>query len=182
NAGARVATHLGNAMAPMHQREPGPLLALLDDPRVVCEVINDGRHVHPAFVEHVRRSAGSTRTALITDATAPAGLGDGRYRLGRQAVTVVDGMPRIEGTDVLAGSTLTLDAAFRRAVVDCGFSLPEAVAASSTTPATLLGCPDLGDLRPGARADLVVLDAGLSVTGVMARGEWVSDTRTGGPP
>ncbi|MBO0731094.1 MAG: amidohydrolase family protein, partial [Acidimicrobiaceae bacterium] len=59
NAGARVATHLGNAMAPMHQREPGPLLALLDDPRVVCEVINDGRHVHPAFVQHVRRSAGS---------------------------------------------------------------------------------------------------------------------------
>ncbi len=173
DAGARVATHLGNAVRPVHQREPGPVLALLDDPRVVCEVINDGVHVHPAVVGHILRSVSAARTALVTDAAAATGLGDGRYQWGRVVVSVVDGAPRIEGTDVLAGSTLTLDVAFRLAVQTCGFTIPQAVSATSTTPATLLRRPDLGRLRPGARADLVVLDASFAVSAVMAGGSWI---------
>ena len=176
DAGARVATHLGNAMAPFHHRRPGPLLALLDDDRVVCELIDDGVHLHPAFIAHVRRRVGDQRVALITDAIAAAGAGAGDYRLGGVVVRVAHGEARVAVSGVLAGSTLTSDRAFRNAVVEAGFSIPAAVRATATTPATLLGRRDLGRLAPGCRADLVVLDAdaGWQVRAVLRRGVWVT--------
>ncbi len=173
-AGARVATHLGNAMPAFEARRPGPVLALLEDDRVTCELINDGIHLHPAFVTHVQRRAGPGRIALITDAMAAAGAGDGRYRLGAVAVRVSGGEARVEATGALAGSTLTLGEAFRRAVTTAGFGVPDAVRATSTTAAGLLGRPDLGRLRAGSPADLVVLDAGLGVRSVLHRGMWVT--------
>jgi len=175
DAGARVATHLGNAMAPPHHRDPGPVLALLGDERVVCELICDGIHVHPAVISHVLRTTGGRRMALITDAIAAAGAGDGDYTLGTIAVRVANGEPRVVATGVLAGSTLTLDAAFRRAVTAVGFTVPDAVRATSTTPAALLGRAEIGRLGPGCRADLVVLDAQLQIGAVLSRGEWVDD-------
>ena len=81
-AGARHATHLFNAMAPLHHREPGPVVALLDDDRVTVELVTDGLHVHPALWEHVVRAAGAHRVAAVTDAMAAAGMPDGAYRLG----------------------------------------------------------------------------------------------------
>jgi N-acetylglucosamine-6-phosphate deacetylase len=174
-AGVSVATHLGNAMPPVHQRAPGPVLALLDSDRVVCEVINDGVHLHPGMVGHVLRSAGPGRIALVTDATAAAGAPDGDYTLGSVTVRVAGGEARVRASGVLAGSTLTMDAAFRRAVHECGFSIPDAVRAASTTPASLLGLPGLGRLVPASRADLVVLDSALVVQGVLHGGRWVDD-------
>jgi N-acetylglucosamine-6-phosphate deacetylase len=172
-AGARVATHIGNAMPPVHHRMPGPVLALLEDDRVACELINDGIHLHPAFVTDVRRRAGAERVVLITDAIAAAGTGDGEFRVGAVAVRVSGGAARVEATGVLAGSTLTLGEAFRRAVTEGGFSIPEAVRATSTTAARLLGRPDRGYVRVGAQADLVVLDTELRVDAVLHRGVWV---------
>ncbi|MGH3587513.1 MAG: N-acetylglucosamine-6-phosphate deacetylase, partial [Pseudonocardia sp.] len=78
-AGARVGTHLFNAMAPVHHREPGPAVALLEDPRVTVELVTDGLHVHPALWEHVVRTAGTERVAAVTDAMAAAGMPDGQY-------------------------------------------------------------------------------------------------------
>lgn len=173
-AGARVATHLGNAMPAFEPRRPGPVLALLEDDRVTCELINDGIHLHPAFVTHIRRHAGAGRIALITDAMAAAGAGDGRYQLGGVAVRVNAGEARVEATGVLAGSTSTLGEAFQRAVATAGFGIPDAVRATSTTAAALLGRADLGCLRAGSRADLVALDAGLGVRAVLHRGVWVA--------
>src|SRR6202035_6060771 len=80
--GATVGTHLFNAMRPLHHREPGPALALLEDARVTVELIADGVHVHPAVVHAVIEAAGADRVALVTDATAAAGVGDGEFRLG----------------------------------------------------------------------------------------------------
>jgi N-acetylglucosamine-6-phosphate deacetylase len=107
DAGATVATHLFNAMRPVHHREPGPVLALMQDPRVTVELITDGVHLHPALYREVSRSVGPHRVALVTDAMAAAGMPDGAYRLGSLAVDVVDGVAKVAGTDTIAGSTAT---------------------------------------------------------------------------
>lgn len=170
-AGARVGTHLFNAMAPLDHRRPGPAAALLGDPCVVVEVIADGVHLHPAVVELVLAAAPG-RVAAVTDATSAAGTPDGEHRLGRLAVAVRGGVARLAGTDTLAGSTATSDRLFRNLVGDGppAATLPRAVAATATTPATVLGLDDVGVLRPGARADLVVLDDDLVVRQVWRRG------------
>ncbi|MFB4194677.1 N-acetylglucosamine-6-phosphate deacetylase [Streptomyces carpaticus] len=172
-AGARAATHLFNAMPALGHRAPGPVAALLEDERVTIELINDGTHLHPAALRLALRAAGPDRVAFITDAMGAAGMGDGSYPLGPLRVEVTGGVARLpEGT--IAGSTLTLDRALRRAVTVDGLPVEDAVRALSTTPARLLGLADrTGSLEAGKDADLVVLDAAFTVTGVMRRGEWL---------
>ena len=174
--GATVGTHLFNAMRPVHHREPGPVIALLEDPRVTVEMITDGVHLHPALYRDVTANVGPDRVSLITDAMAAAGMADGAYRLGALDVDVQDGVARVAGTDTIAGSTATMDQVFRFAIINSGRPWAEAVTAavrqSSINPARALGLPD-PTLAPGAAADLVVLDPGLAVTGVLHRGAWV---------
>ena len=176
SAGATVGTHLFNAMRPINTREPGPVIALLEDSRVTVELISDGVHVDPALYRHVTRSVGPERVSLITDAMAATGMGDGLYHLGPVAVDVVDGVARVAGTDTIAGSTATMDRQFRFAVTHSGFPRDEAlmiaVLQSSINPARAMGLPCAG-LVPGAAADLVVLDSDLAVTGVLHQGSWV---------
>ena len=140
------------------------------------ELITDGVHVDPALYRHVCRTAGPDRVSLVTDAMAAAGMSDGRYWLGPLAVDVVGGVARVEGTQTIAGSTATMDHQFRFAVDHSGLARDEALMAAvlqaSINPARALGLPCAG-LVPGVAADLVVLDAGLGVTGVLRRGSWV---------
>ncbi len=175
-AGATVGTHLFNAMRSIHHREPGPVLALLEDERVTVELIADGVHVAPPIYRHVSASLGPDRMSLVTDAMAATGMPDGPYRLGTLEVDVIDGRAHIAGTDTIAGSTATMDRLFRFAVTHCGLPADEAlllaVRQSSINPARALGLPGAG-LVAGANADLVVLDAGLEVAGVLNRGVWV---------
>jgi N-acetylglucosamine-6-phosphate deacetylase len=174
-AGARVGTHLFNAMRPIDRREPGPVIALLDDPRVTVELITDGVHVDPAIYRHVTRAAGPDRVSLITDAMAATGMADGVYHLGPLAIDVVEGVARVAGTDTIAGSTATMDVVFRYAVTHGGLerddALLSAVRQASINPARALGLPASG-LVPGVSADLVVLGAELDVQGVLRRGVW----------
>ena len=179
-AGATVATHLFNAMPPLGHREPGPIAALLEDERVTVELINDGTHLHPAALELAFRHAGAGRVAFITDAMDAAGFGDGRYMLGPLEVEVADGVARLVEGGSIAGSTLTLDRAFKRAVTIDRLPVEDAVAALSVNPAKLLGRYDrIGSLEPGKDADLLVLDADFDLKGVMRRGEWVVDPQLG---
>ncbi|WP_440901655.1 N-acetylglucosamine-6-phosphate deacetylase [Actinosynnema sp.] len=176
DAGATVATHLFNGMRPLHHREPGPIGALLDDERVTVELICDLVHLHPTTVRLAARHAGTGRTVLVTDAIAAAGVGDGVYDIGGLEVRVVDGVPTLAGGGSLAGSTLTMDAAFRNAVTGCGLDVVEAVRATSARPAELLGLAgETGRIAEGLAADLVVLDADLRPREVMSRGAWVKD-------
>ncbi|MEU0247050.1 N-acetylglucosamine-6-phosphate deacetylase [Streptomyces sp. NPDC006235] len=174
DAGATVATHLFNAMPPLGHRSPGPIAALLEDDRITIELIDDGTHLHPAALQLAFHRAGADRVAFITDAMDAAGFGDGRYWLGPLEVEVADGVARLLADGTIAGSTLTLDSAFKRAVTVDGLSVEDAVKALSATPARLLGMDDrIGSLEPGKDADLVLLDADYELKGVMRRGEWV---------
>ncbi|WP_405985737.1 N-acetylglucosamine-6-phosphate deacetylase [Streptomyces sp. NBC_00872] len=180
DAGATVATHLFNAMPPLGHRTPGPIAALLEDERVTVELINDGTHLHPAALELAFHRAGGGRVAFITDAMDAAGFGDGLYQLGPLAVEVKDGVARLVEGGSIAGSTLTLDTAFKRAATVDRLPVEEIVQAVSANPARLLGVDDrVGSLEPGKDADLVVLDAGFSVKGVLYKGEWVVGPRLG---
>jgi N-acetylglucosamine-6-phosphate deacetylase len=137
------------------------------------EVINDGVHVHPEVVR-VAFEAAPGRIALVTDAMAAAGAEDGDYRLGSLAVTVSGGVARLTDGGAIAGSTLTLDAALRRAVQQVGIPLPVAVQALTETPARAVGrSSDLGRLNTGFVADAVLLDASLGVQKVWAAGRRV---------
>ncbi|MFF3289350.1 N-acetylglucosamine-6-phosphate deacetylase [Streptomyces sp. NPDC003023] len=180
DAGATVATHLFNAMPALGHRAPGPIAALLEDERITVELINDGTHLHPAALELAFRSAGAGRVAFVTDAMDAAGFGDGLYQLGPLEVVVKDGVARLAEGGSIAGSTLTLDTAFKRAVTVDRLPVKEVVAAISANPAKLLGVYDrVGSLESGKDADLVVLDADFTLKGVMRHGEWVVHPQTG---
>ncbi|MEW1691617.1 N-acetylglucosamine-6-phosphate deacetylase [Streptomyces sp. NPDC091265] len=174
DAGATVATHLYNAMPALGHRAPGPIAALLEDERITVELINDGTHLHPAALELAYHHAGAHRVALITDAMDAAGFGDGRYQLGPLAVDVQDGVARLVEGGSIAGSTLTQDTAFHRAVTIDRIPVADVVQSISANPARLLGVYDrVGSLEPGKDADLVVLDADFALKGVMRKGEWI---------
>ncbi|MEV4133908.1 N-acetylglucosamine-6-phosphate deacetylase [Dactylosporangium sp. NPDC049742] len=174
DAGATVGTHVFNGMRPPHHRQPGPVFALLGAAPVTCEFVADGVHLHDGTLAFAASVTGPARAALITDAMAAAGMPDGEYELGGQSVAVADGVARLTRDGSIAGSTLTMDAAFRRAA-GAGLSLVDASRMASATPAAAIGlADDLGTLRPGQRADLVLLDDALHVTRVMRSGAWVS--------
>ncbi|MFD9218449.1 N-acetylglucosamine-6-phosphate deacetylase [Streptomyces sp. NPDC060064] len=180
DAGATVATHLFNAMPALGHRAPGPIAALLEDERITVELINDGTHLHPAALELAFHRAGADRVAFITDAMDAAGFGDGRYQLGPLAVDVKDGVARLVEGGSIAGSTLTLDTAFKRAATIDKLPVEDIVRAISANPAKLLGAYDtVGSLEPGKDADLVVLDAEFTLKGVMRKGEWLVEPQVG---
>lgn len=168
--GSRILTHAFNAMNGIHHRAPGPIVAAFEDERVTIELILDGLHVHPDVAGMAFRAAPG-RLALVTDAMAAAGASDGDYPLGTLNVTVRDGLAVLRGTDTIAGSTLTLDAALRNAVELAGVHPVDAIAALTTVPARALGLDHrLGRLAAGYAADAVILDRGLHVKRVWANG------------
>jgi N-acetylglucosamine-6-phosphate deacetylase len=156
-AGLSYVTHLFNAMAPFGHRSPGPIGAVLADSSVTAGVICDGIHVHPTAVAMAWRSLGPTRLSLVSDASPALGAPYGRFRIGGfEVVHDETGVRTVDG--VLAGSTLALDQAVRNLMAFAPCSLADALATVTTTPADLLGLADRGRIRPGARADLTILD------------------------
>jgi N-acetylglucosamine-6-phosphate deacetylase len=157
-AGVRFGTHLFNAMAPLHHREPGLPGALLEEQRVTVGLIADGIHVHPSMLSLAIRIASADRVALTTDQTAAAGSPPGRYVIaGRE--TISDGTSARLADGTLAGSASTMDRQVHLVARLQGVTLRQAVQMASLTPARVLGIQDeSGVVRGGARADLVVLD------------------------
>jgi len=158
--GASKATHLYNAMSAFHHRSPGAVLALLRARDVYLELIVDFVHVAPEVVDFTIEHASYRRVVLVSDSISATGMPDGRYRLGDTEVEVIAGVARTVDTRALAGSTLTLDKAFAN-VVSLSYGLDEAFYMSSLAPALSLGLTwrlGIGALRPGFKADIVVLD------------------------
>ena len=158
--GASTVTHLFNAMRPFHHRDPGVVGAALARRDVVVQLIADGAHVADEAVLLACHAAGG-RLALVSDAIAAAGVGDGSYRLGGVEVRVEGGVCR-RADRTLAGSAASLLDGVRT-LVRLGVTLEQAVAAASTVPARVVRREDLGLLRPGARRICRVLDDRLDV-------------------
>jgi len=170
-AGARHATHLFNRMPRLDHRAPGLVGAVLQTDEVAAELICDGVHVHPALIRTAVAAKRPQKIFAITDGTSAAGLPDGgRATLGGRTITARSGAAFLDdGT--LAGSVLTMDAALRVLVERIGVSLVDAATMCATTPARELGLVGHGLLAVDAAADIVVLDAQLSVVQTYVGGQ-----------
>jgi N-acetylglucosamine-6-phosphate deacetylase len=181
-AGARQATHLFNRMPPLTHRAPGLAGAVLQAEEIAAEIICDGFHVHPAMVRMAVAAKRPSRVMAITDATAAAGLPVGSAAmLGGQPITAgATTALRADGT--IAGSLVTMDRAFQMLVGQAGLSLVDAATICATTPARELGLVGHGLLSTGAVADLVVLDAQLTVVQTYIAGQLVYARNTASAP
>ena len=162
-AGARLVTHLFNAMSGLGHRSPGVAAFALTNEAVCASLIADGVHVHPRMVRMGFTALGASRAVLVTDA-----VGWRTGTVGTMRLEFRDGAPRLpDGT--LAGSALTMDAAIRVCVAS-GVDLATAVRAASSNPARLLGLHDRGGIAVGQRADVVALTPDLQVEQVWVAG------------
>lgn len=164
-AGAGIMTHIFNAMNGLKHREPGPIPAAVEDPRVTIELINDGFHVQNPVLKMAVGFA-PHRIAFVTDAMSATDCTDGAYKLGALDVTVKGGHARLVSNGAIAGSTLLLEHSVARAVNVLGMAPSDAVEAATLTPArafgfdranAVTGAP-LGLLAPGYAADLLLSD------------------------
>jgi N-acetylglucosamine-6-phosphate deacetylase len=168
NLGVSTVVHLFNAMRPFRSRDPGIAGVALTRRDVTVQLIVDGHHLADETVLLIWAAAGG-RAALVTDATAAAGVAAGAYQLGDVAIEVADGVPTRED-GVLAGTVLTMLGAVRN-LHALGVPFEGAVGAATEVPARIVRRPDLGVLEPGARADVVVLDDRLEIARVLCGGE-----------
>jgi N-acetylglucosamine-6-phosphate deacetylase len=171
DAGARVATHLFNAMSPLGNREPGLVGAVLASGAVSAGIIADGIHVHPASLRvALAAKAGPGSLFLVTDAMAPAGTDMRSFRLNGREIRRENG--RLTLTDgTLAGADLDMTRALRVITRDAGLALDRALAMATSVPARVAGLGDRsGALAPGRQADFVHLSDGLELRGVWQRG------------
>jgi N-acetylglucosamine-6-phosphate deacetylase len=170
DAGARMATHLFNAMSPFGHRAPGVIGAVLVEDRVMAGMIVDGVHSHPSAVQLAVRAKGTDRLVLVTDMMAAAGMPPGTYALGGQAVTTDGASARLsDGT--LAGATLLMNEAIRNTILWTGIGIADALRMATENPAMLLNRDDIGVLRIGARADFSLMDADINVISTIVNGE-----------
>lgn len=169
-------THLFNGMDPLHHRSPGALAACLSAARAgdaVVELIGDNVHLAPETVAMVFDLVGADNIALVTDSMAAAGLSDGLYNLGPSGVRVAGGVARLTVGDSIAGGTASMIQLVRNAV-KAGVSLEVALHSATRVPARVLGLrEEVGVLKVGARADLLVLTKDLDIHRVMRNGRWL---------
>lgn len=172
--GVTQATHLYNGMRAFNHREPGVIGAVLTDERVLCEIIADGIHLHPAAIDLAVKTKGKDGIILISDAMMATGLEDGKYSLGGQDVYVKYGEARLESGS-LAGSTLTLSRAVYNMVHLVNVKLEDAVRMASLNPAKSIGVDERkGSIELGKDADLIIFDKYLNVEKAFVRGQCLS--------
>jgi N-acetylglucosamine-6-phosphate deacetylase len=177
--GLRQATHTFNCMSTARRRGPyrvaGVLEFVLSEPEILSEVIADGRHVSPTLLRLLCRAKGLDGIALVTDATAGAGLPEeSRFGLGDSRCVVRDNVALTENGAALAGSTSSMIRGVKNMVDLCGLSLAEAVQMASLNPARALRLEDRkGSIAPGMDADLVVLTPDLAVRETWVGGQAV---------
>jgi len=175
--GISQVTHLFNGMEPLHHRQPGVVGAGLSLDGLSCQIIADNIHLHPAVLKIAVRAKGPQGILLVSDAMSGAGMPDGDYDLGGQAVAVREGVARIASgpaKGALAGSTLTLDRAVRNIMAAADLTLAQALPMATSSPARSIGLSDRkGSIAAHKDADLVALDGDLNVTLTMVAGRIV---------
>lgn len=171
--GARQATHLFNGMLGLHHREPGTVGGVLMDDRIYAQIIVDGVHLHPAIVKFVTQVKGIDHTILISDAMRATGLDNGKYDLGGQEVTVMDGVARI-ANGALAGSTLTLDKAIQNTMAFSGLDFQQVLPMATRVPAQAMHWDEhKGAIKAGFDADITFFTPQHEVAASMVAGKMV---------
>lgn len=171
-AGASHMTHLYNAMPGISHREPGPIIAALEE-RAEVELITDGVHIHPAMVRFTFQTFGDDRVILVADSMMACGLADGQYTLGGQDVTVRGRRATLTAhPETIAGSATCLYDCMRCAVLEMGVPLESAVRAASENPARSIGIDeDYGSLASGRWGNVILADQQLNIRQVIRKGE-----------
>jgi len=170
-AGATRATHLFNAMSGVHHRKPGLAAAVLNEPGICAEMICDGVHVNPRMVALAWKAKGPGAMALVTDATAAQGVGDGVFTLGDFQIQVRGPLCTLMDGVTIAGSVLTMNRAVGNAVAFTGMSLIDAAHTASLIPATVCGAADRkGSIEAGKDADIAILNSDFSVSHTIRAG------------
>lgn len=165
-AGVSQVTHLYNGMSEYHHRRPGIVGATFDYDNIMAELICDGNHVHPAVIRNTFRQLGSERIILISDSMQGTGLSDGNYMLGGQAVRVA-GNRALLSDGTIAGSVTNLFDCMKYAI-SVGISPEDAIRAATYNPAKAIGMEnEIGSIRPGMQADLVIMDRNYMITDVL---------------
>jgi N-acetylglucosamine-6-phosphate deacetylase len=162
-AGILHATHMFNAMSRMDHRNPNAAGAVLIHPEMSCEIIADGRHVHPDLFKLLHKDKPIDSIVLITDGLKPTAQKEGPfYANGEEVYWEADeegrGLFRRKADDVIAGSGLTMIRGVQN-LVKFGFSLDEACRCASFNPARVMHYREQGSFVPGNEADIVVFDA-----------------------
>lgn len=169
-AGASHATHLFNGMPIFGHRAPGVVGAAFDSGATV-ELICDGLHIHPSVLRATHKLFGENMVA-ISDSLRCAGMPDGQYELGGQPIEMKNGKATLLGSDTLAGSSSNLLEEMKN-LVAFGFSLEEALWAVTTAPAKAAKLTNIGRIREGAQADLLLLTEALELAAVYIDGNQV---------
>ncbi|MCR5536234.1 MAG: N-acetylglucosamine-6-phosphate deacetylase [Succinivibrio sp.] len=170
-AGVNNVTHIFNAMRSMVGREPGLIGAVLSNEHVYASVIPDGKHVHPAIIRFLHKMMGN-RLYIVSDVQAVAGMqhAPGSFAVGGNEIFVDSKRGLIDTKGALAGTTISLLDGVMFLVERCGYTLDDALEASSSTPAKVLGLREYGRIEPGFMADLVIFDDDFKVNYVIQNG------------
>lgn len=168
--GVTHVTHLFNAMSPFTHREPGAAGAALMHPGISCEIIADGIHVHPDVISFLRTVKPIENIVAITDALLPTEQKQGACLANAEPVVLNGGVWKRKSDGVIAGSALTMAKSFKN-LLSYGYTLPQAVACTSSNAARLAGLAKQGVLEKGALADIVLLNASFEPQEVFLRGE-----------
>lgn len=171
--GAKLMTHLFNALRGFHQREPGNSFTSLLTAGLFCELIADGKHVHPDVVRMASMVKPSSEIILITDSISAAGQGPGKYNVWGFTVEVKDGLAQLpDGT--IAGSVLTLNRGVANMSEFSGLPLERCVEMATYNPANLLGLlPHAGHISPGTAADIALFDDDMNCLATVIAGHVV---------
>ncbi|WP_378952668.1 N-acetylglucosamine-6-phosphate deacetylase [Pelosinus sp. sgz500959] len=170
SAGVSHMTHTFNALPPLNHRQPGAIAAAMESDRVVCELIVDNIHVHPAMQRLLLRNKGLDKMILITDAMRASMLGDGQYDLGGQLVTVSKNEARL-ADGVIAGSVLSLNQAVKNFMNNTDLDLIDAIRLVTINPARQIGIANTkGSIKLGKHADFAIFDESLEIFATLVRG------------
>ena len=154
--GITHSTHLTNAMAPVSNRTPGPVIAALEAENSTAELISDGFHINPGYLAFLYKVLGEDRSVAVSDSMKASGMPDGVYELGGQPVYVKDGKALLENGTIAASTTNVFKEL--QNIMSFGVPVKQAVKSCTINPARVVGVDDItGSIEEGKNADLLVL-------------------------
>lgn len=156
DAGARMATHLGNGCANEINRHHNPIWPQLSNDHITPSIIADGFHLTKEEVRSFYKAKGPDNTILVSDALDLAGLPPGEYTRGERTLLLTPNVVKLPEEDVLAGAASPISTCVGVIMRFTQCSIADAIQMASTNPAEMLSLDKLGRIEEGKRADLIL--------------------------